>query len=136
MKYLLDTNMIIDVINKTDLKLDKKLKQSNPNDFSVSVITYSELVFGYNNISDEQERLKKKTIVASALSAFNIINYDKACAEKYGLIRANLVERKLYKKKNELDLQIAATAQAHSLVVLTKDSDFDDIENLKTRKSL
>jgi hypothetical protein len=128
--------MIIDVINKTDLKLDKKLKQSNPNDFSVSVITYSELVFGYNNISDEQERLKKKTIVASALSAFNIINYDKACAEKYGLIRANLVERKLYKKKNELDLQIAATAQAHSLVVLTKDSDFDDIENLKTRKSL
>ncbi len=135
-KYLLDTNIIISIINNELPDLIGNLKALPPTDFAVSVITYSELVYGYEKL-DKDERAKKQAIVNLALSVFTMLDYDKKCSDTYGKIKADLANRKVFNPKNELDIQIAATSIAHHLVLLTKnEKDFKDIAGIRLQTDL
>lgn len=58
-RYLLDTNIIISIINNEDPELVKKIKERSPAEFAVSIITHAELVYGYERMSGV-EKFKKK----------------------------------------------------------------------------
>lgn len=134
--FLLDTNIIISLINNEDSSLAEKLKSFSPSEFSVSVITYSELVYGYEKLPPDSRR-KKELIISLALSPFTILNYDKACALAYGKIKAGLCLKEAYRPKNELDLQIAATAVSQNMILITKNvKDFNQIETLKMQDTV
>ena len=46
MKYMLDTNICIYLMNEKDEKLVKRFSKMNPDDLCISNITYSELMYG------------------------------------------------------------------------------------------
>lgn len=128
-KYLLDTNVIISLIRNEDQQFTSDIQSLNPAEYAVSVITHSELMYGCEKNTTDQ--FQQKIIVASALAGFEIINFDKKCSEQYGKIKAGLKAKGSFNSRNELDIQIAATAMAYNLILLTKNlKDFKEIEDL------
>ena len=122
-KYLLDTNIIIDIFegNKTIAG-----NLNNLPEIFISSVVAGELFVGINRVRNKVKHLKK-------LNAFfdlcTILSIDTATAEHYGIIVASL-----YKKGKPIptnDIWIAATAMQYNLVLATKDKHFNEIEKLK-----
>ena len=78
MKYLLDTNICIYIINKKPEKVISKLRKFKPGDMGVSIITLSELQKGVS-----KSRLKKKNQSAldKFISVFTVLPFEKADAK-------------------------------------------------------
>ncbi|MFP5386410.1 MAG: type II toxin-antitoxin system VapC family toxin [Bacteriovoracia bacterium] len=128
-KYLLDTNVIISLIRNEDSQFISDIQSLNPVEYAVSIITHSELMYGCEK--NRTDQFQQRIIVASALAGFEIINFDKRCSEQYGKIKASLKAKGSFNPRNELDIQIAATAMAYNLILLTKNlKDFKEIEDL------
>ena len=79
MKYLLDTDVIIDHLRgKTDLS--DSLKSDN---LSISIITYGELIFGSEK-SEQKEKTKKLVLDFINDLSIKIITLDQKIMEEYG----------------------------------------------------
>lgn len=132
-KFLLDTNVIISLIRNEDPEFNEQIQKLHPSEYAISIITHSELVYGYEKNPDD--KFQQEFIVAAALAGFEILNFDKKCSLQYGKIKAGLKLKNVFNPRNELDIQIAATAVAHSLPLITKNTgDFKEIEGLELRE--
>ncbi len=116
--YLFDTNILIDISRH---KLDsayEMLMKSDSSLFKVPAIVQAELLVGAEKSNQpEEERFK----VESLLLPFEIVPFDEKCAVQYAKVRANLERRGLSIGAN--DYMIAATALAHSAVLVTNNVD-------------
>ena len=128
MKYLLDTNICIYIINEKPKKVLRKFEQYPIYEFGISSITHAELRYGV-------EKSKNKDINKNALDEFllplTILPfYGEKLVACYGEIRA-LLESK-GKTIGPLDMLIAAHALNLNLTIISNNiREFSRIPDLK-----
>ncbi len=128
MKYLLDTNICIYIINEKPKKVLRKFEQYPVHEFGISSITHAELQYGV-------EKSKNKDTNQNALDEFllplTILPFHgKKLVTCYGEIRA-LLESK-GKTIGPLDMLIAAHALGLHLTIISNNiKEFSRIPNLK-----
>ena len=127
MRYLIDTNICIYIMNKRPIALIKKFRQVAIGDVGISSITISELQYG---ISKSKHREKNQQRLHEFLAPLEILASDEYAAKYYGDIRFQLEQKG--KIIGPLDLLIAAHALSKRLILVTNnDKEFKRIEGLK-----
>jgi len=114
MKYSLDTNACIRAINRRSLAIRRKILSVPTRDIIVCSIVRGELAYG---------AAKSQTPGASAakqqkfLKPYATLPFDDQAAQEYGRIRAHLTAAGT--PIGAYDMQIAAIAVVHGLIVIT-----------------
>ncbi len=125
--YLLDTNACIRILNDSSVNLVGRLRLHQPSEIRLSAITKAELLYGARHSERVSENLR---LLSRFFEPFACLPFDDACAEHYGMIRADLAARGQTIGPN--DLLIAATARAHDLTLVTHNvREFSRIVGLK-----
>ncbi len=114
MKYLLDTNMCVYIMNRRPLNVTRKFKEHDIGDIGVSSITVSELYYGAQKSSHPEKNLQR---LFNFLLPFEILPYDEAAASTYGYVRAVLERRG--ELIGPLDMLIAAHALSQNLILVS-----------------
>ena len=127
MKYLLDTNVIIDHF-KGDTKAASFIQINEQAGLAVSVISVAEVLEGLAGQPKEKQRQED---FEEFLSATRVIDIDAKIAEMFAKMRSNL--RKMGKLIDNFDLLIASTALEFKLTLVTDDRDFERINGLKLK---
>ena len=128
MKYLLDTNICIYIINEKPEKVLRKFEQYPVYEFGISSVTHAELQYGI-------EKSKNKATNQAALDEFllplTILPFHgKKLVTCYGEIRAWLESKG--KTIGPLDMLIAAHALSLDLTIISNNiKEFSRIPNLK-----
>ena len=114
MKYLLDTNICIYIINRRPEKVYRRFREHAIGDVGISAITVSELQYGVSKSSNPSQN---QIALSQFLAPLEIDDYPSSAAEHYGNIRAQL-ERK-GKPIGANDLLISAHALALDATLVT-----------------
>ena len=128
MKYLLDTNICIYIINEKPDKVLRKFEQYPVHEFGISSITHAELQYGV-------EKSKNKNTNQDALDEFllplTILPlHGKKLVRCYGKIRASLESKG--NTIGPLDMLIAAHVLSLDLTIISNNiKEFSRIPNLK-----
>ena len=127
--YLLDTNVCIQFLNGTSVKIKSRLQNTSPHNISLCSIVVAELLFGARNSQRVQENLLR---LEQFFVPFIHLPFDNRCAEEYAQIRVDLGRQGNLIGPN--DMLIAATARAHDLILISNNvSEFSRIANLRIR---
>ena len=128
MKYLIDTNICIYIINKRPVEVIKKFKPFEPGEIGVYTITVSEIRYG---VAKSANQKLNELRLEEFLAPLDILTYDQSAAKVYGDIRFRL--EKLGQPIGGLDLLMAAQALSRDLVLITNnEKEFKRIKTLKT----
>ncbi len=127
MKYLIDTNICIYIMNNHPPEVLKKFKDVCVGDVGISSITVSELYYGACKSKKIKENIKR---LEEFLYPFEVLEYDENASKVYGKIRAHL------EKKGQvigpLDMLIAAHALSRQLTIITNNTkEFKRINSLR-----
>lgn len=114
MRYLLDTNICIYIMNKRPVEVIERCRQCEPGEIGISTITLSELQYG---VSKSDQRTKNKTRLGDFLLPFEILAYDQSAANIYGKIRFQLEKNGM--PIGPMDILIAAHAISRDLILIT-----------------
>lgn len=117
MRYLLDTDTCIFIINFRPATVRRKLESQTIGDVAISTVTVSELAYG---AAKSQHREKNRATLEKFLLPLEVLVYDAAAACSYGEIRAQL--EKDGTPIGPMDLMIAAHALAAGLTVVTNNT--------------
>lgn len=127
MRYLIDTNICIYIMNQRDQTLIQRFKGIPVGEICISSITLSELSYGVcksSNVTKNKQRVKE------FLMPFQILSFNKVSAQIYGQIRS-LLEKK-GQTIGSFDMLIASHALSEGLVLVTNnEKEFKRIKNLK-----
>ncbi|MEM9775833.1 MAG: type II toxin-antitoxin system VapC family toxin [Chloroflexota bacterium] len=127
MNYFLDTNICIYLINQHPIELIEKFRKFEPFEIGLSTIVVSELAYGVAKSTRSKQNQKR---LEQFLMPFQIVPYDHAAAQAYGLIRADL-EAKGTPIGRE-DLLIAAHAHSFGVPLVTNnEKEFLRVEGLR-----
>ena len=127
MKYLLDTNAWIKILNQAPSPIKNKLLVTNPSDIALCSVVKSELYFGAYKSLRKNKNLDLLNIL---FAQFNSLLFDDAAAEICGNIRAQLAM--LGTPIGSYDLQIAGIAIANNLILVTHNiKEFSRITGLR-----
>jgi tRNA(fMet)-specific endonuclease VapC len=128
MKYLLDTNICIYIINEKPEKLLRKFEKYPVYEFGISSITHAELQYGVEkskNINTNQDALDEFLLPLTILPF-----HGKKLATCYGEIRSSLESKG--KTIGPFDMLIAAHALSLDLTIISNNiKEFSRIPNLK-----
>lgn len=114
MKYLVDTNILIYLLNSKSSQLQRKFTRRDVKQFGVSSITVAELIYG----ARKSRRVEQNVNAAiKVLSSFELLDFSSADAFEYVDIRADLESKGKVISGN--DLLIAAQAHRLGLIVIT-----------------
>jgi tRNA(fMet)-specific endonuclease VapC len=117
MRYLLDTDICIYIINKQPVKVFNRLRKCSIGDVAVSSITVAELEYGAAKSSRPDQN---RNALIAFLSPLEILPFDDQAAIHYGDIRSQL--EKTGKMIGSMDMLIAAHARSIPLVLVTNNS--------------
>lgn len=127
MKYLLDTNACIRILNNSSPNLVKRLRQHEPAEITLCSVVKAELLHGARKSTHVSENLK---VLRQFFATFPSVAFDDSCAERYGIIRAELEQQGTPIGPN--DLMIASIAQNHGLVLVSHNvREFSRVEGLQ-----
>ena len=112
-RYLLDTNICIYVINHRPAAVLARFLAHEIDGLGISAITDSELYWGVCKSGS----VRNQTALDRFLSPLAVLDYDQAAARKYGELRAYLDKQGT--PIGPLDQQIAAHALALGLTLVT-----------------
>lgn len=127
MKYLIDTNICIYIMNERPPEVIKKFKQFDPGEIGISAVTVSELRYG---VAKSKHREKNQLRLEEFIAPFEILAYDEGAATAYGDIRSQL--EKCGQPVGPPDFLIAAHALGQNLILVTNnEKEFKRIKNLK-----
>jgi len=115
MRRLLDTNICVPMINRSDASLAKRLLSSDPASIVLCSVVRAELAFGARNSKRVAENLDR---VEQFCSAFESVPFGDDAADTYGELRAQL--RREGRPIGANDLMIAAIAVAERLTLVTR----------------
>jgi tRNA(fMet)-specific endonuclease VapC len=113
-RYLLDTNACIRILNDSSASLVARVQTCKPADIRLASITKAELLYGARRSVRVAENLR---VLTRFFEMFVSLPFDDRCAEHYGIIRADLAVRGQMIGPN--DLLIASVARAHTLTLVT-----------------
>lgn len=122
--YLLDTNIIIGMFTG-DPAIEEKMQSSN-NLFLASP-SVGELYYGAQKSDKIRENLHKINIF---VENHIFLPCDLETAQWYGIIKERLQRKGRPIPDN--DIWIASIAMQHRLILVTRDSHFDEVESLQT----
>lgn len=111
MKFLLDTNAVIALLNKQP-EFIAKIKCYSPQDFGLSSIVLFELHYGA-----EKSQRKAENLAKLAKLPFEIVSFNEEDAKTAGKIRAELAQKGT--PIGSYDIQIAAQAITRNLTLIT-----------------
>lgn len=127
MKYLLDTNLIIDFL-KAKPEIIDKLSPLSAEGMAISTITAAEYLQGIFKIKDNKYALKLFLEFLNQ-AKIEILNIDWEIAEVYAKLQARAEQ--IGNRFPSFDLLIASTAIVHDLTLISDDKIFKRIKNLK-----
>jgi tRNA(fMet)-specific endonuclease VapC len=114
LRYLLDANACIRILNNSSLHLVERLRRHEPWEIGISSIVKAELIYGACKSSRVSENLD---LLARFFEPLGSLPFDEVSAEHYGPIRAELERAGTPIGPN--DLLIAAAARAHGLILVS-----------------
>lgn len=114
--YLLDTNVCMDFLHGRLPYAYDLMRRSDARLFKIPAIVEAELYLG---VRKGKDRRQKRWLVDEFMLPFEVVPFTSECARIYADIRARLEEKG--KPIGPNDLVIAATALAHSAVLVTND---------------
>lgn len=88
MRYLLDANAIIALLNDTTSPIAKRVRRYAPRDFGVSAVVIHELYYG----TFKSQRVEQNVARVDALQ-FSVLEFDEEDARQAGQIRAQLAAK-------------------------------------------
>lgn len=130
LKYLLDTNICIYIINENPISVLKNLNSHENDEIYISTPTISELYYGALNSKQKEENLMKLDKFLNAFKG-NILEFDTISARQYANIRLFIAQNG---KRNigDKDMNIAAVCLAnYATLVTNNEKDFNFLPNLK-----
>lgn len=119
---LLDTN-IVSAWLKGDADIADKI--DNSVFVAIPVIVIGELNYGAQYSTNVERNLDN---INKVTNNYDVLNVTTETTSQYGIIKAQL--RKKGKPIPENDIWIAAIAQQHNLVLVTRDKHFSEIDGL------
>lgn len=126
MRYMLDTNICIDVIKQAPAPVLGKFRQHEPEGLGISAITAAELAFGVTKSGSRRNR----AALDEFLSALEIAPFDDEVARVYGDVRADLAARGI--PIGPLDTQIAAHALSLDVTLVSNNlREFERVAGLR-----
>ncbi len=128
MKYLLDTNTCIYIINKKPPSTVNRIRSKQPDEIAISTITVAELEYGvYRSKHVDQNRIA----LLEFLVPFIILDFDQSAAAVYGSVRASLEQKGI--PIGPMDLLLASQALSQHLILVTNNErEFRRVEGLQT----
>lgn len=128
MLYLLDTNAIRSITDG-DVNVLARMENLLPDDsVIICSIVWGEVLFGIERLEQERRRRELFLRTRILLAGIPCEPVTSETADYYSEIRSNLERRGRPKKDN--DIWIAAVALELGAVLVTNDSDFQDMERL------
>ena len=126
MKYLLDTNICIYIINKRPASVLDVIRSKHPEDISISSITAAELNYGAER---SQNPHQNRIAILEFLMPFSLLDFDQRSASYYGRIRKTLESKGT--PIGPMDLLLASQAKAYNLIFITNNiKEFTRINDL------
>lgn len=127
MKYLLDTNTCIRVINGRSLQVRQKFQRTPTLDMVVCSVVKAELFLG---TAKSQTPIQSSDKLLFFLSQFQSLPFDDEAAAIYGKIRATM--ERAGTPIGSLDMLIAAIALSNDLILVTHNTrEFSRVGGLK-----
>ncbi|MEO9248175.1 type II toxin-antitoxin system VapC family toxin [Citricoccus nitrophenolicus] len=124
-RALLDTSALID--------FPASAVAEEADEVAVSAVTIAELQYGVTAATDLIEQMRRRRLVQTVLGQFEVLPFDVAAAEYYGVLATLVRDQGRSPRPRRLDLQIAATAACHGLTLLTRNGgDFTGLESALT----
>lgn len=114
MKYMLDTNICIYLINESDHHVLNKFKHLSLGDIGISSVTYAELLYGVHKSQRVEQNLQALQEFALPLE---ISPFDDEACHHYGEIRSHLEKKGV--TIGPLDQMIAAHARCLKTILVT-----------------
>lgn len=114
MKYIFDTNMVSDWM-RGEPGILSRLSVHSPSELTMAAITLAEVLYGIEK--SPHRKMERTQKVEAIRSVVKILAFDEKAAGDYARVRCHLEATGA--ALSERDAQIAATALAHSLVVVT-----------------
>ena len=124
MKFLLDTCAVSDYLRGVD-SVVQRIQKVRPSDVAISAVTVMELRYG----ATRRQSPKLTASVEAFLSGISILTFDAEAAERAGVVRAKMETKGL--SIALADCQIAGTALAYELTLVTHDKDLMRVPDLK-----
>ena len=124
MKFLLDTCSVSDYLRGVECVV-QRLQKSKPSEVAISAVTVMELRYG----AARRQSPKLTAAVEAFLKGVSILAFDAESAERAGVMRATMEANGL--SIALADCQIAATALANDLTLVTNDGDLKRVPELK-----
>jgi tRNA(fMet)-specific endonuclease VapC len=125
MRYLLDTNAIIALLNDTTSPIARRVRRHAPRDFGVSAVVVHELYYG----ASKSQRVEQNVARVDALQ-LSVLEFDEEDARQAGQIRAQLASKGT--PIGPYDVLIAGQARARELTLVTHNtSEFQRVPGLK-----
>jgi tRNA(fMet)-specific endonuclease VapC len=116
MRYLLDTNAVIGLLNDATTKLARRARREKPADIAISTIVAHELFYG----AFKSRRATQNVALIDSLQ-FAVLEFDREDARQAGEIRARLESKGT--PIGPYDVLIAGQAKARNLVLVTHNTD-------------
>ncbi len=125
MKYLLDANAVIALLNDRRSRLAAKVRHHPPNDIGISAIVIHELYFG----AFKSGRLADNVNLIDGLY-FEVLDFDKEDARQSGEVRATLKLKGT--PIGPYDVLIAGQAISRNLILVTRNvTEFKRVPGLR-----
>ena len=125
-RYLLDTNIISDLVRNPQGKVAKRIARAGEDNICTSIIVASELRYGCAKAGSP--RLTKA--VEQVLGEIAVLPFDVPADAEYGIVRSEL--EAAGKPIGSNDLLIAAHASALGMTIVTANTDeFKRVRGLK-----
>ena len=122
--YMLDTNTVSHLI-KDHPAVARRVMSASMASLCISSITEGEILFG---LAKRPEAKRLHLVVKEFLRRVDILPWDSASAEHYGIARADMVPKG--KILAPLDLLIATHALSVGAILVTNDRAFGQMTNL------
>jgi tRNA(fMet)-specific endonuclease VapC len=116
MRYLLDTNVVIGLLNDPNSKLARRARLEKPADMAIPAVAAHELFYG----AFKSQRAEHNVALVDALQ-FAVIQFDKEDARQAGAIRALLASKGT--PIGPYDVLIAGQAIARGMILVTHNTE-------------
>ncbi len=125
MRYLLDANAVIALLNDTTSPLARRIRRYAPRDIGVSAVVIHELYYG----AFKSQRVENNLARVDGLQ-FQVLEFDQEDARQAGALRAQLASKGT--PIDPYDVLIAGQAKARRLTLVTHNTtEFARVEGLK-----
>ena len=125
MRYMLDTNICIDLIKNHPPQVLRRLEALKKGEAVMSVVTYAELRAGLE--IQTTNRKHDEHVLALLVSRIPVLPFTESDAESFGVLRAAVRDR----SRNAMDRLIAAHAVNSGVTLVTNnEADFKDYPGL------